>query len=110
MRRYLFWLLCSATLIAPADAAIRQTKGEFEDKFRQLEEVLPTANTYRTAGGEPGHAYWQQQVSYDIDVRLIENSRRIEGSERITYTNNSPDTLRFLWLQLDQRLWERYNR
>lgn len=103
MRRYLFWLLCSATLIAPAaDAAIRQTKGDFEDKFRQLEEVLPTANTYRTAGGEPGHAYWQQQVSYDIDVRLIENSRRIEGSERITYTNNSPDTLRFLWLQLDQ--------
>jgi hypothetical protein len=103
MRRYLFWLLCSVTLIAPAaDAAIRQTKGDFEDKFRQLEEVLPTANTYRTAGGEPGHAYWQQQVSYDIDVRLIENSRRIEASERITYTNNSPDTLRFLWLQLDQ--------
>ena len=103
MTRLPSWLLCAAILVAPAaDAAIRQTKGDFEDKFRQLEEVLPTANSYRTAGGEPGHAYWQQEVSYVIDARLIENNRRIEATERITYTNNSPDTLRFLWLQLDQ--------
>jgi hypothetical protein len=103
MIRQISWLLCVAIFAIPvSDAAIRQTKGDFEDKFRQLEEVLPTANTYRTAGGEPGHAYWQQEVSYDIDVRLLENQRRIEASERITYTNNSPDTLRFLWLQLDQ--------
>jgi hypothetical protein len=83
-------------------AAIVQSKGEFEDKFRQLDEVLPTANIYRTAGGEPGHEYWQQQVDYLIDVSLDENKRRLTGSESITYTNNSPDTLRFLWLQLDQ--------
>ena len=103
MNRYFFWLLCVAILVSPTShAAIRQTKGDFEDKFRQLEEVLPTANIYRTAGGEPGHAYWQQEVSYDIDVRLLEDNRRIEASERVTYTNNSPDTLRFLWLQLDQ--------
>ncbi len=103
MNRHICWLLSVAMLTAStAHAAIRQTKGDFEDKFRQLEEVLPTANIYRTAGGEPGHAYWQQEVSYDIDAHLIEDSRRIEGSERISYTNNSPDTLRFLWLQLDQ--------
>jgi hypothetical protein len=83
-------------------AVIHQTKGDFEDKFRQLEEVLPTANIYRNAGGEPGHAYWQQKVSYDINARLLEKARRIEASERISYTNNSPDSLRFLWLQLDQ--------
>ncbi len=83
-------------------AAIRQTKGDFEDKFRQLDEVLPTANIYRTAGGEPGHRYWQQKVDYDIDVTLLEDQRRVEASEQIVYTNNSPDTLRFLWLQLDQ--------
>ncbi|MFK8029986.1 MAG: M1 family metallopeptidase [Gammaproteobacteria bacterium] len=85
-----------------AAAAVNQTKGTFEDKFRQLDETLPTANGYRTAGGEPGHEYWQQKVDYTIDVQLIEDDRRIEAKERIRYANNSPDTLRFLWLQLDQ--------
>ncbi|MEM7353735.1 MAG: aminopeptidase, partial [Acidobacteriota bacterium] len=89
-------------MASPALPNTEQTKGEFQDKFRQLDEVLPTANTYRTAGGEPGHQYWQQEVDYDIDVRLIEDRRRLEASQRIRYTNHSPDTLRFLWLQLDQ--------
>ncbi len=97
------WLPLAALLVAlPAAADIEQTKGSFKDKFRQLDEVLPTANDYRTAGGEPGHEYWQQKVDYEIDVRLLEGQRRIEASERIRYTNESPDTLRFLWLQLDQ--------
>ena len=72
------------------------------DKFRQLDELLPTANVYRNAGGEPGHAYWQQQVDYRIDARLDEDKRAINASQTITYTNNSPDTLKFLWFQLDQ--------
>jgi hypothetical protein len=84
------------------NAAIRQTKGDFEDKFRQLDEVLPTANIYRNAGGEPGHQYWQQQVDYQIEARLDEKKRRLVARERVSYLNNSPDTLRFLWLQLDQ--------
>ena len=90
--------LLALVFAAPAIAGVEQTKGEFQDKFRQLDEVLPTGNSYRTAGGEPGHRYWQQQVDYDIDVRLIEDRRRIEASERVRYTNQSPDTLRFLWL------------
>lgn len=103
MTRFLLRLPLVALLFAtPAFTAIEQTKGEYQDKFRQLDESLPTANSYRTAGGEPGHQYWQQEVDYEIDVRLIENRRRIEASQRIRYTNNSPDTLRFLWLQLDQ--------
>ncbi len=97
------WLPLAALLIAvPAAADIEQTKGTFKDKFRQLDETLPTANDYRTAGGEPGHEYWQQKVDYNINVRLLEEPRRIEASEAIRYTNRSPDTLRFLWLQLDQ--------
>ncbi len=97
------WLPLAALLLSSsAMSAVQQTKGEFQDKFRQLDEVLPTGNSYRTAGGEPGHEYWQQRVDYDIDVRLIEDRRRIEASERVRYTNGSPDTLRFLWLQLDQ--------
>lgn len=90
-------------LAAPlASAAVEQTKGAFEDKFRQLDEVLPTPNVYRNAAGEPGHAYWQQQADYDIEVTLDEAERTLSGTETITYRNNSPDTLRYLWLQLDQ--------
>ncbi len=82
--------------------AIQQTKGSFVDKFRQLDEVLPTANTYRTAGGEPGHQYWQQRADYIINAALDEKLHRITGNVAITYHNVSPDTLRFLWVQLDQ--------
>lgn len=93
-------LLFSA-LVVNADA-IRQTKGDFEDKFRQLDEVLPTPNVYRNAAGEPGHEYWQQRVDYTIAARLLEDQRRIEATQDITYFNNSPDTLKYLWVQLDQ--------
>lgn len=73
-----------------------------EDKFRQLEESLPTPNTYRTASGAPGHQYWQQDVDYKINIKLDDEKQTLSGDETIDYTNNSPDTLRYLWLQLDQ--------
>ncbi len=81
---------------------IQQTKGDYQDKFRQLDEVLPTPNVYRNAAGQPGHEYWQQKVDYDIDVILNEETHSIQGTESISYQNNSPDTLNYLWLQLDQ--------
>jgi len=98
-------VLCAASFVfitAQASSAIQQTKGDFEDKFRQLDEVLPTPNVYRNAAGEPGHMYWQQQVDYVIDVSLDESKRRLSASQNISYTNNSPDTLKYLWIQLDQ--------
>ncbi|RDV24820.1 M1 family peptidase [Alteromonas aestuariivivens] len=104
----LAWLVPVLSVMAQmpaANAAIKQTKGDFEDKFRQLDESLPTPNVYRNAAGEPGHQYWQQQVDYVIDVKLDENKRRIEASESITYHNNSPDTLKYLWIQLDQNIF-----
>ena len=76
--------------------------GSGAQKFAQLEQLLPTPNTYRTASGAPGHEYWQQQADYKISVSLDEENQSIVGSEQITYTNNSPDTLGYLWLQLDQ--------
>ena len=79
----------------------------FEDKFRQLDELLPTPNVYRTASGAPGHKYWQQQADYQINVKLNDEKQTLTGSETINYTNNSPDTLTYLWLQLDQN---RFNR
>ncbi|MEM9281939.1 MAG: M1 family aminopeptidase [Verrucomicrobiota bacterium] len=84
---------------------IRQTKGQFEDKFRQLDEVLPTPNAYRNASGQPGHEYWQQEADYVIEAELDEAARRIIAKASITYHNHSPDTLEFLWVQLDQNIF-----
>lgn len=74
------------------------------NKFRQFYQELPTPNTYRTASGAPGHEYYQQQANYDIDLVLSDDEQTIHGSERITYINNSPDQLHYLWLQLDQNM------
>jgi len=101
--RFLLAALGAAVAFAGAHAqGIEQTKGDFEDKFRQLDEVLPSPNVYRNAAGEPGHEYWQQQADYSIKVSLDEPARRLTASQTVTYKNNSPDTLRYLWLQLDQ--------
>jgi len=83
-----------------------QSKHSPVDKFRQLEEVLPTPNEYRAASGAPGSKYWQQRVDYKIKVEIDDLNQRLTGSETITYQNNSPDTLVYLWLQLDQNIWD----
>ena len=82
-----------------------QSKTDPTDKFRQLEEILPTANEYRTASGAPGHKYWQQRADYVIDVELDDVNQRFIGKETVTYKNLSPDTLNYLWLQLDQNIF-----
>ncbi len=79
----------------------------FDDKFRQLEEILPTPNNYRTGSGAPGHEYWQQQADYKMKLELNDEKQQIFGEETITYTNNSPDALTYLWLQLDQNNFEK---
>ncbi len=77
------------------------------DPFRQLEEVLPTANDFRAASGAPGARYWQQQVDQDIEVALDPERAELSGKTRIVYRNNSPDELRYLWFQLDQNRFRR---
>ena len=72
------------------------------NRFEQLGTILPTPNEYRTASGAPGHKYWQQRADYDITCDLDENNRTLHGKETITYINNSPDDLIYLWLQLDE--------
>jgi hypothetical protein len=76
-----------------------------EDKFRQLEEILPTPNSYRSAAGEPGPDYWQQRVDYTIDVALNETDHSISGSEMIRYRNQSPHAIRYLWIQVDPNIF-----
>jgi Peptidase family M1 domain len=98
--RYVVACLALCCLLVPASLA--QSKNSPIDKFRQLEEILPTPNEQRTASGAPGHRYWQQKVDYSIDVELDDANQKIIGAETVTYLNNSPDTLTYLWLQLDQ--------
>ncbi|MFK7737641.1 MAG: M1 family metallopeptidase [Pirellulaceae bacterium] len=76
-----------------------------QDKFRQLEEILPTPNGYRNAAGAPGPRYWQQRADYVIDVHLDDTKQHITGSEEITYHNESPHSLRYLWMQIDPNLF-----
>nr|WP_319266419.1 M1 family metallopeptidase [uncultured Draconibacterium sp.] len=74
------------------------------NKFRQLKQELATPNVYRTASGAPGHEYWQQKADYKMNIRLDDKTQRIYGEETITYHNQSPDILKYLWLQLDQNM------
>jgi len=97
--------LCHATfltLLSPLSLAADSDPGSGAKAFNQLGEALPTANVYRTASGAPGSDYWQQQADYTIKASLDENQRAITATANIRYQNNSPDTLRYLWLQLDQ--------
>lgn len=72
------------------------------NKFEALGTILPTPNVYRTASGAPGQGYWQNRADYDITAYLDEDKRNLKGSETVTYYNNSPDDLDYLWLQLDE--------
>ncbi len=75
-----------------------------QSKFKQLHEELPTPNTYRAPSGAPGHEYWQQKADYKIKVEIDDEKQILTGSETITYYNNSPDVLNYLWVQLDQNV------
>ncbi|MCB9276035.1 MAG: M1 family metallopeptidase [Lewinellaceae bacterium] len=72
------------------------------NKFEQLDNLLPPPNDYRGMDGAPGPDYWQQRCDYDIECRLDVENLKLEGEERITYYNQSPHTLRYLWMQLDE--------
>ena len=74
------------------------------DKFKQLNEDITTPNTYRTAAGYPGHDYWQQEADYVMDLTIDDENQILYGDETITFHNNSPDQLSYLWVQLDQNV------
>lgn len=76
-----------------------------QSKFAQLDQELPTPNEYRNAAGAPGHHYYQQKADYKINVSINDENQVLKGDEIITYTNNSPDQLDYLWLQLDQNIY-----
>jgi len=74
------------------------------DPFKQLNSQYPTPNEYRTASGAPGHEYWQPRADYKMDITINDEEKKLLGDETITYDNQSPDDLKYLWLQLDQNV------
>jgi hypothetical protein len=93
-------LSCLALLVLTRLQA--QDAPKWKGKFEQLDQLLPTPNEYRSGSGAPGPKYWQQKADYVINVELNDDNQSVTGNETITYTNNSPDALKYLWLQLDQ--------
>ncbi|CAN5157358.1 M1 family metallopeptidase [soil metagenome] len=100
MRIYV--LICVVLVTTLVTSAQEQPK--WKGKFEQLDQMLPTPNTYRSSSGAPGIAYWQQKADYVIDAELNDENHSITGSETITYFNNAPEDLKYLWLQLDQNI------
>lgn len=95
-------LILGCFLMASATAFAQENVNN--NPFRQLKTELATPNVYRTASGAPGHAYYQQKADYNIALELDDAKQRITGTETITYINNSPDELAYLWVQLDQNM------
>ena len=102
-------LLLSILFVSPMIQAQERTtetqKGHInQNKFRQLKDVLATPNNQHTASGAPGINYSQQKVDYEMSIVLDDDNQKITGNETITYHNNSDDTLKYLWVQLDQNV------
>jgi len=96
-----FILLSTYSIIIAQDIR-NNPSSNHGNKFEQLGTILPTPNEYRTASGAPGPKYWQQRADYDIKATLDEKNLLLTGAETVTYFNNSPDVLTYLWLQLDE--------
>ncbi len=92
------------TALAGLLAIAHFAEAQEPNKFAQLGTELPTPNVYRTASGAPGPQYWQQRADYTIEVQLDEDLHKIHGEETVTYYNNSPDVLSYIWVQLDQNM------
>ena len=103
MRR-LFFIICACFVVfgLKAQNIENNSASNHGNKFEQLGTILPTPNEYRTASGAPGPKYWQQRCDYDIKCDLDETNLKLTGSETVTYYNNSPDILSYLWLQVDE--------
>ena len=104
IKKHLFrLLLASAIPVAVVQAQPEHNPGSNHgNRFEQLDYLLATPNEYRTASGAPGPKYWQQRADYDIRVELDEAKNHLTASETVTYFNNAPDVLSYIWLQLDE--------
>ncbi|RZL05127.1 MAG: M1 family peptidase, partial [Pedobacter sp.] len=97
MKKIYLTLLANSFLLL----AFAQSKYDHREAFNPV--FYPQgSNDYRSASGEPGPKYWQNRADYKLNVSLDTATHRVSGTVEITYTNNSPDNLKFLWLHVDQ--------
>lgn len=98
-------LFTSFSLYAQEEEKAERQQGHTnQNKFKQLYDEFSTPNMFRTGSGAPGPEYYQQQADYKMDIEIDDDNAKLHGDETITYTNNSPDDLRYLWVQLDQNM------
>lgn len=98
------WMLASISLQA-------QSVSKYNAKEAFAPQFYPyPGNEYRSSSGEPGPKYWQNRADYKINVSIDTSTHTIKGVEELTYTNNSPDNLKFLWLQIDQNIYRKDSR
>ena len=111
MNNFVTYIFCGLFFVSNVlDAQEKQQSNyNYNDAFGH-DFYSKNGTATRSASGKPGHAYWQNSADYKIDVNLNETTKEISGSETITYTNNSPDELEFLWMQLDQNLFKQDSR
>ncbi|XMO86718.1 M1 family metallopeptidase [Algibacter sp. AS12] len=102
MRFFLFFVFTSLFTVQA------QTK-PWQGKFEPIDNMIAVPNTYRTASGAPGSAYWQQRANYKIKAVIDESNNTLTGEETITYFNNSPDDLSYVWIQLEQNVNKKEN-
>ncbi len=111
MRNYLQCIFVSTLFFLPLGILAQEGEKEQghtnENKFRQLYDQFSTPNSYRTASGAPGHEYYQNTADYKMDIVLDDKNQRLSGEATVTYTNNSPNSLEYLWMQLDQNIREK---
>ena len=103
-RSFLMFFAVVAFAQAQETEAVKEGGHTNQSKFRLLYQEFSTPNSYRSASGAPGPNYYQQQADYKMDITLDDKNAKIYGEETITCTNNSPDVLEFLWVQLDQNV------
>src|ERR1700761_5911499 len=109
MRKILFVFLFA---ISAGEVSAQTAAASHFDQHKAFAPVFyPTGSTvYRSAGGAPGEKYWTNRVDYTIHTTLDTTEHALSGEVTVAYTNNSPDELPFLWLQLDQNIYKEDSR
>lgn len=102
MKKIIMLLFVVMSFVSNAQNIMNNPSSNHGNRFESLGTILPTPNEYRTASGAPGNKYWQQRCDYDIKCELDEKKLTLTGKETVTYYNNSPDVLSYIWLQLDE--------